>query len=648
MPEEGAFPPEGDARRARAACSAVHNPRLVAEQVFPALADWRPVLDRLDISPETRIGLAAASEGNRWGLPCEIVARGLVSEAAFHEAFAKSLRLGFESEVDPSRLIIEPDQCVTLLGKGRQDSVKRESRDGRTDYLIAPTRAGFTRLRHQIATSSILRDRLRLVPPSVLRGALYARASSLLSRNACFGLFERHPQLSAHLVLNAWQGGVVGVLASLLPLAALLRPADTLLGVHILATVFFIGCVALRGMASRSAGPRLAELVRERNDEELPIYSVLVALYREKEVVPQLVASLSRLDWPHGRLDVKLVCEADDAETIAALRASHLPPFMEVVAVPPGHPRTKPKALNYALPAAFGEFVVLFDAEDRPDPGQLREAWEGFRRGGPELACLQAPLLIANRNASFVSRMFGFEYCALFSGLLPFLSRHRLPLPLGGTSNHFRRAALNDAGGWDPFNVTEDADLAIRLARFGYRTEIITRPTLEDAPEHWRVWLPQRTRWFKGYMQSWLVHMRDPLALWRELGFRSFLTMQILYAGLVVSALVHPLLMLTLLMLGAMLLLDWKLTPLETVLIAADAVNILCGYAMFLLLGWRSAGKTGRQAFARVVLGTPLYWMMLSLAAWRALWQLCTRPHYWSKTPHKQSRPHGAEMPLTP
>ena len=214
-------------------------------------------------------------------------------------------------------------------------------------------------------------------------------------------------------------------------------------------------------------------MAADTRGENLPVYTVLVPLYREERLVTQLVAALGRLQWPASRLDIKLIVEEDDLPTRRAVeRAVSGAPF-EVVVVPAAAPRTKPKALAYALPFARGHFVTIYDAEDRPHPGQLREAYAVFRRSDPGLACLQAPIVIDDPGKSRIARLFAAEYSALFDGLLPALVALRLPLPLGGTSNHFRREALENVCGWDPYNVTEDADLGIRLARFGYRTGIL-------------------------------------------------------------------------------------------------------------------------------------------------------------------------------
>lgn len=230
--------------------------------------------------------------------------------------------------------------------------------------------------------------------------------------------------------------------------------------------------------------------------------------------------------------------------------------------------------------------------------------------------------------------MFGVEYSALFNGVLPFLSKLGLPLPLGGTSNHFRRSVLEEIGAWDPYNVTEDADLGVRLARFGYHTGTITRPTFEPAPDSWGVWVPQRARWFKGWCQTWLVHMRAPGQLWSEIGTASFWALQILFAGLILSALAHPLMLGTLGWSAYNLSNGSAFGTVHSVIFIIDAVNITLSYFAFLLLGWRTLDRHDRKQFWKVVVFMPVYWMAMSVAATRAIVQLVRKPHHWDKTPH--------------
>ncbi|MBE7183374.1 MAG: glycosyltransferase [Methylobacterium mesophilicum] len=613
--------------------------RQMAELVFPALSDWRPVLDGLGLGFEARLELAASADVARLTLGRQLVASGRVSEADLTRMMADHLGLPFQSGIDPRRLMMAPDDCVPLLGAdARFTLAKQEGAGGRNEILVALNRMSPREAATHIAAKPALKDRLRMVPVSALRAALAERAAPALMREAVLGLFERAPQRSARLTLNAWQGVAIGILMALLPVAFLLAPRAALAVTHVLSSLFFLACVALRLGAIRAAPPYRLAPIAQRAHEEPPVYSVLVALYRERAVVPQLIGALRALEWPAGRLEVKLICEADDRDTTEAIREALPPPNFEVVEVPPALPRTKPKALNYALPLTSGEFVVLYDAEDRPDPLQLKEAFDRFRRAGPDLGCLQAPLVISNGPASPVAGLFGLEYAALFRSLLPYLAQKRSFLPLGGTSNHFRRSALEEAGGWDPFNVTEDADLGLRLLRMGYRTETLTRPTLEDAPEDLATWLPQRSRWFKGWLQSLFVHMREPGLLLLEIGLRPFLVTQVLLLGMVASALVHPLLIATFAVLGWRLVSGVPFDAFYAAILLLDIVNIVCGYLSFLALGWRSMNKHERRGFPRLVLLTPFYWMLLSVAAWNAVWQLWKRPHHWSKTAHKPVR----------
>ena len=382
-------------------------------------------------------------------------------------------------------------------------------------------------------------------------------------------------------------------------------------------------------------------------DHALPIYTLLVPLYREAHMLSPLARALSRLDYPAlgscylmprhpaAKLDIKIILEADDAATIAAARALRLPGMFELVVVPELEPRTKPKALNYALPLARGEYIVIYDAEDRPEPGQLRQALNAFRTGPPNLAAVQARLGVYNPFDTFLSRQFTVEYCALFDGLLPALDRLGLPIPLGGTSNHFRASALKWLMAWDPFNVTEDADLGVRLARNGYRCRMLRSTTYEEAPSAFMSWLRQRTRWLKGYVQTWLVHMRDPKALWRELGPRGFLAFQIMVAGTVLSALVHPwFYALAAFDLATRGLLELPESPFGWPFWLIACFDLSVGYLASMALGLLALRRRGYAKLLTQIPLMPLYWLLISVAAYRALWQFATARFEWEKTEH--------------
>ncbi len=371
----------------------------------------------------------------------------------------------------------------------------------------------------------------------------------------------------------------------------------------------------------------------------LPTYTILVPLFRETEVLGDLVHALAAIDYPRAKLEVLLLIEAVDLEMQAALLHMSLPPHFRVVVVPDCQPRTKPKALNYALDLAGGDLVVVYDAEDRPQPSQLRHAAEVFARAPQDVGCVQARLNIYNASQSWFSRQFTIEYCALFDAFLPALDRLGLPVPLGGTSNHFRRETLVALGAWDPFNVTEDADLGIRLARNGYRTMVLASTTWEEAPTTFGVWLPQRTRWIKGWMQTWLVHTRAPAALHRDLGHLGAAGLHAVLGGLIMSALVQPLFYVMVAMQA------WSgelFVPPET--IAATSMmwiawgNLTAGYVVSIAVGAICAWRRGRRRLALDALMMPFYWLLVSFAAYRALYQLVREPHRWEKTPHGRAK----------
>jgi glycosyltransferase XagB len=364
----------------------------------------------------------------------------------------------------------------------------------------------------------------------------------------------------------------------------------------------------------------------------LPEYTIIAPLRSEARVVDQLLSAIERLNYPHEKLDVILVVEADDHETRAAITArKHRIPVL-VIPVPPTNPGTKPKALSVALPFARGMFTVIYDAEDRPEPNQLRQALKAFHSGRADLACVQARLCI-DTHSSWLARFFTAEYAGHFDVFLPKLAALGLPLPLGGSSNHFKTEILRKIGGWDAYNVTEDADLGMRLARFGYKAAVIDSTTHEEAPADVRRWLGQRTRWLKGWMQTWLVHMREPYRLFRELGLRGFLTFQFIVGGNALVALFHSVFMTMLIYKAARLALqgcDWAIgAELAHYLLVAAA-----GYSMTAYLGWCGLSHRHQRNKFRTLIWTPLHWLLLSLAAWRAAIELITNPYFWKKTEH--------------
>ena len=604
------------------------------------LFEWKPVLSALPLSEKDAESAANRAENNRTSLPRELVAMGLVSETDLFRAIADELCLPFIESIEPSRLTLrEPDRLLALSQHSGLPAVFLAQPDGSNAVLVATPDIDLAQLKAQIARRPELGHRLCIAAPGELRAAILARTRQRLLFDAQYDLFARSPELCARFVANGWQGVCIGIILTALPIAILMKPGETLLALQIVAAIAFCACICLRVMALGRARPIRLSRLPSVDPAELPVYSVLVTLYREREVVPQLLLALGQLQWPRSKLEIKLICEADDKETLAALRSSPLRPCVEIIEVPQGAPRTKPRALCYALPLCTGEFITLYDAEDRPHPLQLLEAWVRFNSEGEDLACLQAPLVIDNARSGFLARMFAFEYAGLFRGILPWLAHHNLVMPLGGTSNHFRRSALAKVGGWDAYNVTEDADLGLRLARSGYRAGTITRQTLEEAPETLSAWLPQRVRWNKGYLQTWLVHMRDPRATWRELGPGSFIAMQLLFPGMLVSALIHPIFLGSVLYaLGSLAYESGGVSAGVMAMATVGFVNIALGYGAFIAIGAVTLTLSEKRSLLSIVLSTPIYWLLLSLAAWMALWEFYRHPHHWNKTPHKMAK----------
>lgn len=385
-------------------------------------------------------------------------------------------------------------------------------------------------------------------------------------------------------------------------------------------------CIAV---ATALARQRPTPGIRLR-DAELPMLTLLIPLRNEAEVAPALIAAISQLDYPEWRLDVKLLVEADDPETIAAIEAQTLPAHFEMIPVPPGEPRTKPKALNYALAFARGDFIAIFDAEDLPYPDQPRAVMDAFNRGPEKLAVLQAPLQVHNGADSWIAGQFALEYAIQFGVWLPMLAQFKLPVPLGGTSNYFRREALNAVGNWDAWNVTEDADIGLRLARFGYLSGTVAQPTLEEAPISWRQWQRQRTRWMKGHLQTWLVLNRHPLRAMNDMGVLNYLSTHLTLGGGLLAACLHGPLYLWI---AANLFIFDAVEPWHWIMFAVGY-----GSALAAALVSRS-----RHATPWMLVTMLAYWPLQSFTMLCAICDLALKPHYWAKTQHGVSP--GAKHP---
>jgi glycosyltransferase XagB len=418
-----------------------------------------------------------------------------------------------------------------------------------------------------------------------------------------------------------------------LSLAALVfAPLVTGLAVFAFAILTLILCAALKLAAAVAALRRPEAMALPPTDSIPPVVSIIVALYREGDIAPRLIRRLARLDYPVELLDVILAVETDDHVTLDALTRAELPPWMRVVIVPEGQVKTKPRALNHALDYARGAIVGVYDAEDAPEPAQLRKVVARFQRSGPEVACLQGMLDYYNPHTNWLSRCFTIEYAGWFRLILPGLARLGLVVPLGGTTLFFRRDVLEQLGAWDAHNVTEDADLGVRLARHGYRTELVETVTDEEANCRALPWIKQRSRWIKGYIMTWAVHMRAPRLLWRQLGPRGFFGFQVLFLGTIAQFLLAPLLWSFLILIFGF---DHPLqAALPAPMIWAIAAVLIMSELTDILIGIIGLGRTRHKLSPLWVLTLKAYYPLASIAAYKGLIELATRPFFWDKTTH--------------
>lgn len=560
---------------------------------------------------------------------------GVIDEASYLKRLSRYTGVAIETlaGIERSDLPLHDRQIAQAAEYG----LLPRWRNGLTIWTLAPRRLAARMLCRLVAQHPHLGARIRLASSRRLDEFLLHQTDGVLGRAAAYELQRRSPKLSAAPAAAGprWRGHWRRGLGACSIAGLILLPP--LLAWHAWSTalaLWFMASIGLRLWASFKRRPE-APISPRLSDAQLPVYTVIAALYREASSVARLLHAIEAFDYPREKLQVILVLEPDDLATRAAVARLRPMPHVQVLIAPAFDPKTKPKALNCAVPFARGSFTAVFDAEDRPDPRQLRAALDAFRSHDVKVACAQASLCIHNVHDSWLTRMFAAEYAGQFDVFLPGLSALRMPLPLGGSSNHFRTAVLREVGGWDAWNVTEDADLGIRLARFGYRSVTFDSTTEEEAPIRFKAWLGQRSRWMKGWMQTWGVHMRQPARLWRQAGARGVLTLNLIIGGNLLSALAYPVLVLEaagyLLAESVGVTPDWFFTgPAAPLHVAAVAA----GFLSTVLIGLMGLARRGRLGSGWVLALTPIYWALLSLAAWRALWQLWREPYRWEKTEH--------------
>jgi glycosyltransferase XagB len=561
---------------------------------------------------------------------------GTVGEQTLAEALARQLEMMYVDldGVHPSRELLE---LVPHKLMARHRVVPVATQDGQLVLaMVDPLDdAAYTAL--QEAVTMPMRS---VLASDTAVDRILQEVSADDNVEAAVAQLVRHmPDESAYRVLSKGQKrffiGLLAVAAVLLVVA----PIETIIWFNIGSILFYAAFSLYRfslvynAIAHDLELPVTEQEVEDLDERALPIYTLLVPLYREAAVLPQLLESIAKLDYPAPRLDVKILVEADDDETIDAFRALRPPPHFKLVVVPDTLPKTKPKACNYGLLHARGEYVVIYDAEDRPEPEQLKKVVVAYQKAPAHVACIQCKLNYYNREQNLLTRWFTTEYSMWFDIYMPGLDASDCPIPLGGTSNHFVTRGLLELGAWDPYNVAEDADLGIRLNKAGSKTAIVDSTTYEEANSDLNNWIRQRSRWVKGYIQTWLVHMRHPIRLFHQLGPRRFVSFQLTVGGTFMSFLLNPL--------------YWGLTTLwvlteaglirsifPSLIYFAAAAGLILGNFVFVYVNAAGSMQRGYFGLVKYALFSPVYWALMSIGAWKGFLQLFTKPFYWEKTIH--------------
>ncbi len=462
-------------------------------------------------------------------------------------------------------------------------------------------------------------------------------------KKAVFDLVQRDPESSALVTFTNSQliviFGLIAVVATLL----CLNFVETSITINVLMSTFFLISIGFK-LFLALVGSRFElfqavtkeEVAQVRNDD-LPVYTIQLPVYKEDKLIRKLIWNLQNLDYPSEKLDIKLLIEEDDDKTLNAVRALDFPANFEVIVVPFHMPKTKPKACNYGLHFSRGEFLTIYDAEDIPDADQLKKTVFLFNKLPKKFICLQGALNYFNRNENMLTRMFTLEYSYWFDYMLPGLGTLDIPIPLGGTSNHFKLDILRELGGWDPFNVTEDADLGVRAFAKGYKVAIVNSTTYEEANNEPFNWIRQRSRWIKGYMQTYLVHMRNPRRLVQKIGWKGFIGFNFFIGATSMTFLLYPVLLAFFL---AYLVFDLKaIRPLfPDWVLYISTFNLIAGNMLMIYINMLAVFKRRFYELIWFALLNPVYWLMHSIAAYKGLWQLITKPFYWEKTNHGLSK----------
>ena len=604
--------------------------------VAPSVVTWARLGDVLiDSGAIDAAGLEQALEDQRLQdsqLGRILVANRMISKEDLAAALSRQSGIGridlLQMRPDPELMAeVDPYRCIELEAvPWRQIGGTRVLAIGNPASADAATEAlggGAERLAFALAAPEDIRICIADAFKSRLRDDARDRCPEPFSCRQ-WGVTHRWRRFAAAIGLAATIA-VVPLLALQLLMAWILVMNTMTMGLRLVA---LFGRFRWRRPVLDGDTPRLADY------KKLPCVSILVPLLREEAVASRLMEALAAIDYPSALLDIKFVLEEDDAVTRAAIERVSLPSTIEIVTVPADGLRTKPRAMNFALAFCRGDIIGIYDAEDRPDPSQVRKVVHFLQDAPSSVACVQGYLDFYNSGRNWLSRCFTLEYAIWFRVVLHGVQRLGIPIPLGGTSVFFRRSVLEKIGAWDAHNVTEDADLGMRLARFGYRCEMIGSTTWEEATCRPSRWIRQRSRWLKGYALTWATHMRDPRALLRDLGVRGFIGFQVLFLGAITSYLSIPLFWAIWTGAVGFDLGFWRSFP--NWLTFGFFGSMLLGQGVMLATAVVAAFDSGRRGLLPWVLLLPFYWPLGAIAAYRAIAEIFYAPFYWHKTDHGQ------------
>jgi cellulose synthase/poly-beta-1,6-N-acetylglucosamine synthase-like glycosyltransferase len=543
-----------------------------------------------------------------------------IRELPFDPEVISKIELKFADERLALPLYIEDDKVVTVMADP-------------SDQLFID----FIKITYNLEPRIILASDLDIVWLS------HKLAGDKYVKSAVYELLKNDINSSASITFTPAQLIFIFVIIALTAIGLVVSFKNTSVFINVVLSSFFLVAIifklflALVGSRFELHQAITKDELRGVVDDDLPIYTILLPVYKEDKLIKKLIWNLQSLDYPREKLDIKLVIEEDDDKTLNAVRNLDFPAIFEVIVVPFHMPKTKPKACNYALHFARGKYLTIYDAEDIPDTDQLKKVVALFNKLPENFICIQSALNYFNRNENFLTRMFTLEYSYWFDYMLPGLDTLDIPIPLGGTSNHFKLENLVELGAWDPFNVTEDADLGVRAYAKGYKIAIVNSTTYEEANNEPVNWIRQRSRWIKGYMQTYLVHMRNPVALWRKLGWRGFLGFNFFIGATPLTFFVYPLLLAIFI---AYLVFD--LSTIRTIfpdwVLFMSIFNLMVGNILMIYVNMMAVFKRRFYELIIFSIANPIYWLLHSIAAYMGLYQLIVKPFYWEKTNHGISK----------